>query len=139
MMEPAATRFVVDGGSDGIAGRLLASAPGHFAREAQTLADSLPDHQRGLLASVLVSAYEQHGESFGELVAALGLDSADPGLMSSADLARTLIFTHRERPAMFRQALTMLHDQPQMIHLLGAPFAPLPESSDTSHIAKLDR
>ncbi len=141
MTGPATTPPAAHGGRDGhgLAETLLALAPGRFAREAQALADSLPDHERGLLASALVSAYEQEEGSFGGYVAALGLDSADPGLMSSTDLGRVLSHTQRERPGTFRRALRTLHDQPRMIHLLGAPFAPLPESSDTSHIARLER
>lgn len=131
------------GDRDSVADRLLALPAVHFAREAQALVDSLPDHERGLLASALVATYAA-GSSNGadgtlpdELVGALGLDSTDPSLMSATDVARLLSHTQREQPATFRQALRALREHPQMLHSLGAPFAPTSESSDTSHIAHL--
>lgn len=139
MLESAAMGDELAAGRDDWAETLLAMSPERFARGARELADALTDHERGLLASALVAAYEQIEGSFGELVSALGLDSADPSLMSRADVARVLAFTQRERPATFRQALRTLRDHPRMIYHLGAPFAPLPEASDTSRIARPDR
>lgn len=131
MIEPAAA-------DDNLAGILLALPPERFAREARALVDTLSDHERGLLASAVVAAHEALAGPFGPLVAALGLDSADPSLMSRADVARVLASIQREHPETLRQALRDLRDHPRLIHLLGAPFAPLPEASDTSRIARVE-
>ncbi len=122
-------------GQEGLVEELLAVEPERFAREARALVDALPDHERGLLASALVGGHETQEESFVEIAATLGLDSTDPSLMSRADVARLLVDTQRERPETLRAALRALREQPRLIHSLGAPFAPMSDSSDTSRIA----
>ena len=124
-----------DGGAN-LADKLLKLEPGRFAREARGVVEVLPDHERGVLASALVDAFDGGEYGFADAVAALGLDSADPSLMSRADVVALLGYAQRERPDTFRRALRALRDHPRLIHLIGAPFAPMSESSDTSHIAK---
>jgi hypothetical protein len=126
-----------DGGAN-LADRLLKLEPGRFAREARGVVEALPDHQRGVLASALVEAFDGDDYGFADAVAALGLDSADPSLMSSTDVVALLGYAQRERPDTFRRALRALREHPRLIHLIGAPFAPMSDSSDTSHIAKTE-
>ena len=125
-----------DAGRANLADRLLKLEPGRFAREARGVVKALPDHERGVLASALMDAFDGGASSFADAVAALGLDSADPSLMSRADVVALLGYAQRERPDTFRRALRALRDHPRLIHLIGAPFAPMSDSSDTSHIAK---
>ncbi|HEX5504162.1 MAG TPA: hypothetical protein VFW96_16170 [Thermomicrobiales bacterium] len=112
---------------DALADTLLALDADGFEEDARTVVQALPDGARGLLASVLAGAYGEEDCSFADIAGALGLDSADPSLMSRPDVMRLLGHTRRERPAAFLRALRALRQRPEQIHLIGAAFAPVPD------------
>lgn len=118
-----------------LADALLSLDSRRFAREVGQFVETLPPGERGVLASALVTAVEATGQSFGELVVALGLDSADPSLMSASDILRLFQFARRENPALVYEVLHQLRAHPRVSHLFGAAFVPAWGESDTSHVA----
>jgi hypothetical protein len=118
---------------DALADTLLALDADDFEQGARAVVHDLPDGERGLLASVLAGSYGAEELSFADIASALGLDSADPSLMSRPDVLRLLGYTRRERPAAFQRAIRALREHPRQMHLIGAPFAPVPDGvADTS-------
>jgi hypothetical protein len=97
------------------------------AHEDERVIGEIGDRERGLLASALLAAC---GET--NVVAQLRLDSADPSLMSRADVARLLAHLRANDSAVLARALRDLREQPNMTTVLDGVFAPSRDSSDTS-------
>ncbi len=94
----------------------------------------LDDRQRGLLASALLGASAGSGGGAAPVVAFLSLDSADPSLMSRADVARLLAHLQAHDPPALRRAYLALRDHPAMVATLGGVFAPARGESDTGRL-----
>jgi hypothetical protein len=118
--------------ADEVVSELLSLDPGQFARGVDQTLAGLTDQERGLLASALVSAYE--GPDGRARITALGLDSADPSLMSRADVAHLLVYMWRDDQAALRRALRSLREDPETRQVLGGLFAPSRGSSDTGRL-----
>jgi hypothetical protein len=118
--------------ADELESDLLALEPGQFAHAVEHTLATLTDQERGLLASALVSAYEAPDGT--ARVAALGLDSADPSLMSRSDVAHLLTYLRRDHPAALRRVLRSLREDPETQQLLGGLFAPSRGTSDTGRL-----
>ncbi len=104
---------------------------GDVAREAESFVATLDDGERGRLASALLDADGDPNERAARLTE-LRLDSADPSLMSRADVATLLAdLCGRDRGAVER-AFAAMADMTTSRSTLGAIFAPSRGSSDTS-------
>ena len=122
---------LVNSGDGRVNEEFLALDPERFARDVEISVATLTDHERGLLASALAGALEKDGSA---PVVQLGLESADPSLMSRSDVARLLVHLQREDRATLRRALQSLREAPDMQQVVGALFAPSRESSDTGRL-----
>jgi hypothetical protein len=111
---------------------LLAIEPQRFAEEAGRFAAGLSDRERGILAGALVMAYE--GVPDGPTLTGLGLDSADPSLMSRRDVGRLLAAVRERGEDVLRAAIAALHDHPESQQLLGGIFAPSRYAADTGRL-----
>ena len=95
--------------------------------EDEQVMEGIGDRERGLLASALLAAC---GET--NVVARLRLDSADPSLMSRADVARLLAHLRATDRAALARAFRDLREHPTLTTVLDGLFAPSRDSSDTS-------
>jgi hypothetical protein len=118
--------------ADEVEADLLALEPGQFAREVERTIAGLTDQERGLLASVLVTTYEESEDR--TPLAALGLDSTDPSLMSRNDVAHLLVHLRRDDPSALHRVLRSLREDPEMRQVLGGLFAPSRGTSDTGRL-----
>lgn len=107
------------------------AAAGDVARNAEAFVATLDDGARGRLASALLDSYSDDGESTARL-ATLRLDSADPSLMSRADVAALLADTYARDRGAVERAIAALASTTVSHSTLGAIFAPSRGSSDTS-------
>lgn len=97
-------------------------APGTDPFGDDAAAATLTDRERGLLAGAVLAAAE---DATGDApVARLGLESADPGLMSRAEVARLIAYLRHHKPAACRRALATWRDAPAPQQLLDTLFAP---------------
>lgn len=103
-----------------------------FARAAEQLVAGLADRERGLLASALIAVCDGTADGAAPVAALLRLDSADPSLMSRADVARLLAHLEAQDSAALRRAFQAFRDDPAMHATLDGLFAPAREDSDTS-------
>jgi hypothetical protein len=97
-----------------------------------TLRAALTDRERGLLAGALLAACGDTAAAATPVVGPLRLDSADPSLMSRADVARLWAHLRSTDPAALQRALRTLAERPAMVAMLDGLFAPSRGSSDTS-------
>jgi hypothetical protein len=118
--------------ADEVEADLLALGPGQFTQEVERTLAGLTDQERGLLASALAAAYDEP-ESQTPL-AALGLDSTDPSLMSRNDVANLLVHLRRDDPSALGRVLRSLRDDPKTQQVLGGLFAPSRGTSDTGRL-----
>ena len=92
---------------------------------------TLTDQERGRLAAALLVARGDENEQ-AAWMSQLHLDSADPSLMSRADVAILLADLGRSDPAAARRATRAMADNAMADGTLGAIFAPSRGTSDTS-------
>lgn len=98
---------------------------------AEEFVAALTDEERGRLATALLIARGDENEQ-ATWLAQLRLDSADPSLMSRADVAILLADLGRRDPAAARRATRALAHNRPADGILGAIFAPSRGTSDTS-------
>jgi hypothetical protein len=121
-----------DGDLETVVAGLLAIEPRRFAEEAGRFTDDLTDRERGILAGALVMAYEEVQD--GPTLTGLGLESADPSLMSRHDVGRLLAAVRERGEGVLRAAIAALHDHPESYQLLGGIFAPSRYATDTGRL-----
>ena len=105
--------------------------PGQFEAGVAHAVAVLTDRERGLLASALLVACGGGAAEATPVVAQLRLDSADPSLMSRADVTRLLAHLRATDAAALRHALRTFGERPEMVATLDGLFAPSRERSDT--------
>lgn len=109
------------------------SDTGKASDEAAAFIAALDDAGRGRVAAALLAARGDESEQTAWL-AQLQPDSADPSLMSRADVALLLADLARRDPDAARRAVRGMADDGGGSGTLGAIFAPSRGASDTSSL-----